>query len=160
MGARGLDEFALATKTARRHAEGLPGASTLTRRKSEAGRSGCDLPASGAKCESRSELGAASGVYLVMSTTKTQANSPRLKERRQLATLLDEITSYSASDVPGVSIIDVGSGQCRFIIDDGAFPAICCGARARCPSSWRDRHAEIVFTPTGRSYFERRLSRR
>jgi hypothetical protein len=113
----------------------------------------------GAKCESGSELGAASGVYLVMSTTKTQPKS-RAEGARQLARLLDEISSYSASDVPGVSIIDVGSGQCRFIIDDGAFPAICCGARARCPSSWCDRHAEIVFTPTGRSYFERRLSRR
>jgi hypothetical protein len=46
-----------------------------------------------------------------------------------------------------VPITEIGSSQCRFIVDDRAVPAICCGMPA-VGGSWCSQHLKIVYTPT------------
>ncbi len=59
------------------------------------------------------------------------------------------LRSVSKERSHAVSILDAGLHQCRFIIDDGAMPALCCGAWSPTGSSWCDDHLRVVFTLEG-----------
>jgi hypothetical protein len=48
---------------------------------------------------------------------------------------------------PHVAITEVGSGQCRFIVDARRVPALCCGLPAA-GGSWCSQHLAIVYTPS------------
>jgi hypothetical protein len=43
-----------------------------------------------------------------------------------------------------VPITEVGFGQCRFVVDDGSFPALCCG-EPTLGGSWCAHHRALVF---------------
>jgi hypothetical protein len=51
----------------------------------------------------------------------------------------------------------VGVSQCRFIVDDGVVPALCCGRITPANSSWCDAHLRIVYTPEGLQRISGRL---
>jgi hypothetical protein len=48
-----------------------------------------------------------------------------------------------------VPITEVGPRDCRYIVDDGIVPALCCGEFTRFGTSWCERHCEIVYTSAG-----------
>ncbi len=56
-----------------------------------------------------------------------------------------------------VSILAAGPHQCRFIVEDGVVPAICCGAPTPVASSWCNEHLRIVFTSEGLRFQRERL---
>jgi hypothetical protein len=66
-----------------------------------------------------------------------------------LSTLEGRLRSASAARVHAVSILEAGPHQCRFIVDDGIVPALCCGALTPAASSWCEEHLRVVFTPEG-----------
>ena len=69
--------------------------------------------------------------------------------RQLFSTLQARLHSASSKRSHAASIIDVGPNQCRFIVDDGVMPALCCGGRTPLGSSWCADHLRIVFTPEG-----------
>jgi hypothetical protein len=90
-----------------------------------------------------------------MATTNAKPKS-RAEGARQLARSLDQMRSCSDPNAVGVPITEVGFAQCRFIINDAVFPALCCGAGTTRASSWCEYHARVVFTPTGLTYIRQR----
>jgi hypothetical protein len=78
-------------------------------------------------------------------------------EAKELFSVLEaRLRSVSWERSYAVSLFDAGPHQCRFIVEDGIVPAICCGAPAPLGSSWCDEHLRIVFTSEGlRSQRER-----
>ncbi len=74
-----------------------------------------------------------------------------------LSTLQARLRLASTERGHALSILDVGPNQCRFIIDDGTVPALCCAAPAPVGSSWCDTHFHIVYIPEGRAHREFRL---
>jgi hypothetical protein len=70
-----------------------------------------------------------------------------------LSKLQARLRSASSERSHALSILDVGPNQCRFIVEDGTVPALCCGAPAPTGSSWCDSHFRIVYTPAGVSHF-------
>jgi hypothetical protein len=53
---------------------------------------------------------------------------------------------------PAIPITEVGVSQCRFIVEDSDFPALCCGAPTPVRSSWCEGHRRIVYTPDGQKW--------
>ena len=45
-----------------------------------------------------------------------------------------------------IELIKVGFAQCRYIVSEGAGPAICCGAPTE-GGSWCSWHRQIVYEP-------------
>jgi hypothetical protein len=76
---------------------------------------------------------------------------PRSDEAVRLlfATLQARLHTASSERSCAVSLLDVGTNQCRFIVDDGVVPALCCGGATPVNSSWCDSHLQIVYTPEG-----------
>src|SRR5688500_9529918 len=84
-----------------------------------------------------------------MSGAVTFVNMPRSKPKtsaegkEQLSSSLARMAS-TAGGGRGVPITEVGFGQCRFVIDDSNFPAVCCG-EATLGGSWCAQHRALVF---------------
>ena len=57
----------------------------------------------------------------------------------------------------GAFLTEVGPGECRYILGDETFPALCCAAPTRPGTSWCEPHCKVVYT--GR-YVRDRASRR
>jgi hypothetical protein len=53
--------------------------------------------------------------------------------------------SHVASKV-GAFLTEVGPGECRYIVDDEVFPALCCAAPTRPGTSWCELHCKVVYT--------------
>src|SRR5829696_4664124 len=94
-----------------------------------------------------------------MADAVTFTNMPRSKPKtiaegkEQLSSSLARMASTSASG-GGIPITEVGFGQCRFVIDDRTFPAVCCG-EPTLGGSWCAQHRALVFVrvavqPNGR----------
>jgi hypothetical protein len=77
--------------------------------------------------------------------------------RLQFSTLQARLRSASTERSRAVSLLDVGPYQCRFIVDDGVVPALCCGGLTPANSSWCDEHLRIVYTPEGLQRISGRL---
>jgi hypothetical protein len=92
------------------------------------------------------------GAEVARTDRKTEAEAIQL-----LTTLQARMRLAPAERSHPVSILDAGAHQCRFIIDDAAIPAICCGAPTPTGSSWCDDHLRIVFTQEGLSSHRHRL---
>ena len=90
-----------------------------------------------------------------MVTTKPLPRT-RAEGAMQLAQSLDRMSFPAHSETPGIPITTIGVDQCRYIIDDHVFPAVCCGAGPRRASSWCAEHARIVFTPMGLTFMRQR----
>src|SRR5687768_11329355 len=84
-----------------------------------------------------------------MADAVTFVSMPRSKPKtsaegkEQLSSSLARMASTSASG-GGIPITEVGFGQCRFVIDDSSFPAVCCG-EATLGGSWCAQHRALVF---------------
>src|SRR5918998_2248251 len=84
-----------------------------------------------------------------MSDTVTFASMPRSKPKtsaegkEQLSSSLARMASTSASG-GGIPITEIGFGQCRFVVDDRNFPALCCG-EPTLGGSWCAQHRALVF---------------
>jgi hypothetical protein len=94
-----------------------------------------------------------------MADPVTFASMPRSKPKtvaegkEQLSSSLARMASTSVGS-GGIPITEVGFGQCRFVIDDRNFPAVCCGAPTL-GGSWCAQHRALVFVrvavqPNGR----------
>ena len=46
----------------------------------------------------------------------------------------------------GAFLTEVGPGECRYIVDDEVFPALCCAAPTRPGTSWCELHCKVVYT--------------
>lgn len=57
----------------------------------------------------------------------------------------------------GIPITEVGFGQCRFVVDDRTFPALCCG-EATLGGSWCAQHRALVFVRVAAPANGRRLA--
>ena len=82
--------------------------------------------------------GAVTFVSMPRSKPKTSAEG-----KEQLSSSLARMAS-TAGGGRGVPITEVGFGQCRFVIDDSSFPAVCCG-EATLGGSWCAQHRALVF---------------
>jgi hypothetical protein len=91
----------------------------------------------------------------IMVSTKSLPRT-RAEGAMQLAQSLDRMSFPAHPETPGIPITTIAVDQCRYIIDDHVFPAVCCGARTPRASSWCDEHARIVFTPTGLTFMRQR----
>jgi hypothetical protein len=69
--------------------------------------------------------------------------------KRQLTASLARMSAGRGPAALAVPITEIGVAQCRFIVDDKAFPAVCCGASTLVGSSWCEAHKRIVYTPDG-----------
>ena len=65
--------------------------------------------------------GAVTFLPMPRSKPKTSAEG-----KEQLSSSLARMASTSTTG-GGIPITEVGFGQCRFVIDDRSFPALCCG---------------------------------
>ena len=81
--------------------------------------------------------GAVTFVSMPRSKPKTSAEG-----KEQLSSSLARMAS--APGGRGVPITEVGFGQCRFVIDDRSFPAVCCG-EPTLGGSWCAQHRALVF---------------
>jgi hypothetical protein len=46
----------------------------------------------------------------------------------------------------GAFLTEVGPGECRYILGDETFPALCCAAPTRPGTSWCEPHCKLVYT--------------
>jgi hypothetical protein len=46
----------------------------------------------------------------------------------------------------GAFLTEVGPGECRYIVNDEVFPALCCAAPTRPGTSWCELHCKVVYT--------------
>src|SRR5919112_6029232 len=94
-----------------------------------------------------------------MADAVTFASMPRSKPKtiaegkEQLSSSLARMASAPVAG-KGIPITEVGFGQCRFVIDDRSFPAVCCG-EPTLGGSWCAQHRALVFVrvavqPNGR----------
>ncbi len=82
--------------------------------------------------------GAVTFVSMPRSKPKTSAEG-----KEQLSSSLARMASTSGAG-RGIPITEVGFGQCRFVIDDRSFPALCCG-EPTLGGSWCAQHRALVF---------------
>src|SRR5919112_2910189 len=84
-----------------------------------------------------------------MADAVTFASMPRSKPKtiaegkEQLSSSLARMASAPVAG-KGIPITEVGFGQCRFVIDDRSFPAVCCG-EPTLGGSWCAQHRALVF---------------
>ena len=52
---------------------------------------------------------------------------------------------HAGAEASSLPITKVRPRQCRYIVDDDTFPALCCAAPTRPGTSWCEHHCNLVY---------------